>query len=66
MKHANCPNCTLRIPVMRERACAYCGAKLVNVGEGFELAACPPIETFAEIEARKAAVGEAMKHARCA
>lgn len=61
---APCPACLQDLPVLAgRRLCCFCGSAIAQAGDAFELAACPPIETKAELEARRAAVGEAMRHA---
>jgi hypothetical protein len=58
MKRAPCPHChtPINLLALATQTCVFCGAQLRRVGDRFELASVPPIETKAEIASRQAAV----------
>ncbi|NUP13818.1 MAG: hypothetical protein HOW73_47895 [Polyangiaceae bacterium] len=58
MKTVQSPCCFTPLHLLEnpDRACTFCGAPLKRVGDGYELAGIPPIETKAEIAARQKAV----------
>lgn len=58
MTTAPCACCGTQIVLLelKARHCAFCGAELIRVGDAFQLAAVPPIESKAEIAARQQAV----------
>lgn len=58
MNKSECPHCGTKLYLLQiqDIRCCFCGAALRRVGDRFELAGVPPIESKAEIATRQAAV----------